>query len=84
VVAARHGPDLRDGLVALVDEQQCVLGQVLEQRRRRLAGKATGQEAAVVLDACATARGGDHLEVEVGPLLQPLRFEQPTLGVQFL
>src|SRR5690606_31372220 len=49
VVAARHRSDLRDRLVALVDEQQRVLGQVLEQRGRRLARQAAGEEAAVVL-----------------------------------
>ena len=80
----RHRADLRHRLVALVDEQQRVVGQVLEQRRRRLAGQAAGEEAAVVLDPGAAAGGGDHLEVEVGALLEPLGFEQAALGVQLL
>src|SRR5690606_6084338 len=46
VVAARHRADLRHRLVAFVDEQQRVVGQVFEQRRRRLAGQAAGEEAA--------------------------------------
>src|SRR3954452_25213263 len=49
--------------------------------RRRLAGQAPGQEAAVILDAVTGAGGGDHLQVEVGALLQPLRLEQLALGV---
>jgi fructoselysine-6-P-deglycase FrlB-like protein len=42
MVAARHAADLRHGDVALVDEQQRVLGQIFEQRRRRLARQAAG------------------------------------------
>ena len=84
VVAARHRADLRHRLVALVDEQQRVVGQIFEQRRRRLAGQAAGEEAAVILDAGAAAGGGDHLEVEIGALLEPLRLEQPPFGVQLL
>ena len=84
MVAARHRADLRDGLVALVDEQQRIVGQIFEQGRRRLAGQAAGQEAAVILDAGAGAGRGDHLEVEIGALLEPLRLQQPALGLQFL
>ena len=79
MVAARHRADLRHGLVAFVDEQQGVVGQIFEQGRRRLAGEAAGEEAAVILDAGARAGGGDHLEVEIGALLEPLRFQQPAL-----
>ena len=46
MVAARHRADLRHRLVALVDEQQGVFGQIFEQGRRRLAGQAAGEEAA--------------------------------------
>jgi hypothetical protein len=45
-VAAIHGAELADGDVALVDEDQRVVGQVLEQRRRRLAGLAAREVAA--------------------------------------
>ncbi len=37
-VAAEHAADLRDGDVALVDEDQRVVGHIFEQGRRRLAG----------------------------------------------
>jgi hypothetical protein len=70
--------------VALVDEQQRVVGQIFEQGRRRLAGQAAGEEARVILDARAAARRRDHLEVEIGALLEPLRLEQLALGDQLL
>ncbi len=79
VVAAVHAADLRDGHVALVAEDQGVVGQVLEQGRRRLAGPAAGEVARIVLDAGAGAGRLQHLEVEDGALLEPLRLEQPAL-----
>ena len=69
-----------DGLVALVDEQQCVLGQIFEQRRGRLAGQSAGQETAVILDARTSPRGRDHLKIELDALLETLRLEQLALG----
>ena len=75
-VALVHAADLRHRDVALVDEQDGVLGDVLEQGRRRLAGRAAGQVARVVLDARAGARGHDHLEVGDRALLDPLGLEQ--------
>ncbi len=84
MVAARHRADLRHRLVAFVDEQQRIVGEIFEQGRRRLAGQAAGQEAAVILDPGAAAGGGDHLQIEMGPLLQPLRLQQPSFRLQFL
>ena len=75
-VAAIHAADLRHGDVALVDEDQRVVGDVFEQGRRRIAGPAAGEIARIVLDAGAGAGGLQHLEVEAGALLQPLRLEQ--------
>ena len=82
VVAAVHAADLRHGLVALVDEQQGVVGDVFEEGRRRLAGAAAGEVAAVVLDAGAGAGGLDHLHVEGGALFQPLGLQQLAVGDQ--
>jgi hypothetical protein len=84
VVAARHRSDLRHGLMALVDEQQGVLGQIFEKRGRRLARQAAGQETRIILDSGARARRGDHLKVEIGALLEPLRLEQLALGMKLL
>ena len=71
-----HAADLRHRLVALVDDDERVVRQVIEQRRRRLARRAAGQVPRVVLDAVAVADLTDHLEVEHRPLVQPLRLQQ--------
>ena len=76
LVAVVHPAHLRDRLVRLVDHHQHVLRQVVEQRRRRLAGLAAGEVARVVLDAVAVAGLAQHLEVEHGALVEPLRLEQ--------
>ena len=70
--------------MALVDEDERVVGQVFEQRRRRLAGLAAGEVARIVLDAGAGAGRLDHLEVEAAALLQPLRLEQAAGGGQLV
>ena len=76
-VTAIHAADLRDRDMAFVDEDQRVVGNVLEQRRRRLAGFAAGKIARIVLDAGAGACGFQHLQIETRALLKPLRFKQP-------
>jgi len=70
--------------VALVDDQQRILGHVIEQARRRLARRAARQIARVVLDARAIAELVDHLQIELRALLQPLRLEQLVLAAQRL
>ena len=77
-----HPADLRHGLVALVDDQQGIRGQIVEQRRRRLAGQPAGEMPRVVLDAVAVADLLDHLEIEHRPLVQPLRLEQPAFVLE--
>src|SRR3546814_5979022 len=84
MVARRHRAELRDRLVTLVDEEQGIVGQIFEQGRRRLARKAAGEEAAVILDPRAAAGRGDHLEVEIGALLEPLRLEESAFGFKLL
>ena len=83
-VAPVHGADLRHRDVALVDEDQRVVGQVFEQGGRRLAGAAAREVARVVLDARARAGGLQHFEVEHRALLEALGFEQAALRVEFV
>ena len=66
----------------LVDEEQKVFGEVVEQRRRRLARRAARQVARVVLDPVAVAHLLEHLEVEEGALLEPLGLDQLVRGLQ--
>ena len=84
VVAPRHAADLRHGLVAFVHEQERILGQIFEQGRRRLARQPAGEEAGIILDAGTGAGGGDHLQVEIGALLQPLRLQQAAFRIELL
>ncbi len=84
MVAPRHRADLRHRLVALVEKQQGVVGEIFEQCRRRLARQPTGQEAAVILDPRAAAGRRDHLQVEIGALLQPLVLQQFPFRLQLL
>ena len=65
--------------MALIDEHQRILRQIIQQRRRRLARHAAGKMARVVLDAVAVADFLDHLHVEQRALMDALRFEQPAL-----
>jgi hypothetical protein len=77
-VALVHAADLRNGDVALVGEDQRVVGQIFEQVGGGSPG-AAGEIARIVLDAGAGAGGLHHLQVEGRALLQPLRLEQLAL-----
>ena len=59
--------------------EQEVVGEVVEQRERRLAGLAAVDGARVVLDAVAVPDLGHHLEVVLGAHPQPLGLEQLAL-----
>ena len=71
---------LGHGLVALVDDEQEVVGEVVEQRERRLAEVAAVDVHRVVLDAVAVADLGHHLEVVLGAHAQALGLEQLALA----
>jgi hypothetical protein len=81
-VAAEHRLDLRDGLVRLVDEHQAVVGEIVDERRGRLARLASGQVARVVLDARAEAHLLEALDVVERALLQALALDQAVAGGQ--
>ncbi len=81
-IAVVHAADLRHRLMALVDDEERVLRQVIEQRRRRLARGAAGQVPRIILDPVAVANLPNHLEVEHRPLVQPLRLEKLALRFQ--
>ena len=83
-VALVHAADLRHGDVGFVGENDGVVGDEFEQGGRRLARRAAGQIARIVLDAVADAGGFQHLEIEIGALLEPLRLEQFALVHQLV
>src|SRR5579872_32481 len=83
-VTVVHAPQLRDRLVALIDEQQGVMREIIEQRRRRLSGQAAGKVARVVLNAMAVADLPYHLEIEHGALIQALSLDNLALLFELL
>ncbi len=68
--------------MALVDDEQVVLGEVVEQRVGRLPRGPAVQVARVVLDAGAEAHLGEQLEIVARALLQALRLEQLVLALE--
>ena len=81
-VPAEHRAKLRHRLVRLVDHREEALGEVVEQRGRRLAGGAAGEVPRVVLDAVAEPHLLQHLQVVERPLAQALRLEQLACALQ--
>ena len=67
----------------LVDHQQEVLGEVVQQGRRRRTGLAAVDMAGIVLDTGAEADLTHHLDVVVGTHPQPLRLQQLALPFEF-
>ena len=83
-VALVHAADLRHGHVALVDDAQEVFREVVDERVRRLAGRAAVHVPRVVLDAGAEPHRLEHLQVVVHAHLQPLGLEQFALVLELL
>ena len=81
-VALELPVQLRDRDVRLVDDAQPVVGEVVEQRVRRLVADATVEVHRVVLDARAAPDLAQHLEVVGGAHAQPLRLEQLALALE--
>src|SRR5215472_13745417 len=67
-VAMEHAADLRDSLMGLVDEEEIVLRDVIEKRRRSFAGQAAAEMARVIFNAVAVPNGAHHLNVKHGAL----------------
>ena len=81
-IAGVHAANLRNRLVALVDDRERIGRQVVEQRRRRRPGRPPGEVPRVVLDAVAVADLLHHREIEHRPLVQALGLEQPSLALE--
>ncbi len=68
--------------MTLVDDHHEIIGEVVEQAIGRFASSAAGQMAGVVFDAVAIAKLAQHLHVIAGALLNSLRFEQLSFGIE--
>ena len=65
-----HGPDLGQGLVALVDDEKKVVRKVVQQTEGPFARLSPVQIAGVVLDPLAGTGLPYHLQVKEGPAAQ--------------
>ena len=81
-VALVHPPELRHGLVRLVDVDDEVVGEVVDQRERVRARRPAFEHPRVVLDPVAEAELLQHLDVVLGALPDPVRLEQPALRLE--
>ena len=81
-VALVHPVDLRHRDVRLVDHAEPVVGEVVEQRVRRLTRCAAVDVARVVLDARAEPDLAEHLEVVVRAHPQALGLEELALALE--
>ena len=83
-IALVHATQLTDRHVALVDHHQRIVRQVIDQRGRGVSRLAAGKVARVIFDPLAETELVEHLEVEPGALLDPLRFDQPGRAKEVL
>ncbi len=68
----------------LIDDQQCVGGQIVIQRRWGRTGRTTGQVARVVFDTVAVTQLHDHFQVKAGTLLKTLSLHELVLTAQVI
>jgi hypothetical protein len=78
-VALVHPADLGHRLVRLVDEDDEVVGEVVDQRERVRAGRTALEDAGVVLDPVAEAELLEHLHVVLGALPDAVRLEEAAV-----
>src|SRR5690606_4655048 len=81
-VAIVHGAHLRDGYMALVDDEEKVVREVVEKAIGSLAGGAACKMPRIILDTGAVTDLFHHLDVEERPLFEPLRLEKPAIVAQ--
>ena len=74
--------NLRQRHVRFIDDQQEILGEIIDQRVRLFAGLAAVEMPAVVFDAAAIADLQNHLQIVFGAGEQPLGFEQLSLAAE--
>ena len=81
-VAPVHGPDLGDGHVGLIDDDEEIIVVEIHEGHGRLALLHEVQVAGVVLDAGAEAGLPHHLNVKIGPLGDALGLQEHVLALE--
>ena len=61
--------------MALIKNDQHIVRKVVQQGRGRLTGLPATEMARIVLNPLAITDFTDHLQIEMGPLLDPLSFK---------
>ena len=84
MVPAVHGADLRKGDMALVDEYQEILREIVDEGEGPLAGLPAVEVAGIVLHAGAVAHLLDHLHVIFHALFQAFGFQELADGFEVL
>ena len=79
-VAAVHASGLRQRHMALINEDDEILGEIIQQGVGHAAGGAPAQHAGVILDALAEADLLQHLDIVVGALGNALRLDEFIVG----
>src|SRR2546425_73682 len=65
--------ELRDRLMALIEQDERVGREIVEQRGRSFAREPSRKMARIILDPVAVSDLLHHFEIEHGALVQPLR-----------
>ena len=81
-VAVIHGADLRDGHVALVDEDEEILGEIIEKGEGGLPGLPPVKVARIVLHARAVPDLFEHFKIVLGALGEALRLQELPLVLE--
>src|SRR4030095_1298038 len=81
-IAVIHASQLRNSLMAFINEHQGVLRKIVEQCRRRLARQTSREMATVVFNAVTVADLLDHLHIEERSLVYTLCFEKSSLRLE--
>jgi hypothetical protein len=71
-IAFVHGPNLGHGDVAFIHKNEKIFGEIIQQRRRWLAGQTAGEVPGIVLDAVAVTNLLDHFQIEERALFDAL------------
>ena len=79
-----HAADLRHRHMALVDDAQEIVREIVDERVRGLSGLTSVEMPGVVLDAAAKSHGLQHLKIIVHAHLQPLGLKQLALLLELL
>jgi hypothetical protein len=75
-VTAIHCPDLRNGLMAFIHNQQIIIGEIVHQTVGAFAGLSGTQVSRIILNSGAVPDLLHHLDIKKSTLFQSFGFEE--------